>query len=114
MIFLKEVFKIRQLFATFKIFNMQVIFTANHGSSRIDDVRNVKPGYGRFLLRYGSASIATADMLAESAKRQESRQAQIAVEQADAKKLVIALEKYILEFTEKANAEGHLFGSVSE
>lgn len=93
---------------------MQVIFTASHGSARVDDVRNVKPGYGRFLFRYSKATVATEDMLVEAAKRQELRQAQIAAEQADAKKLAAALEKYVLEFTEKANAEGHLFGSVSE
>lgn len=93
---------------------MQVIFTQNHGSSRVDDVKNARPGYIRYLFRYGKATVATPEMVAEAESRAGERKKQIEAAQADARKVASLLSEIVLEFTEKSNTEGHLFGSVTE
>ena len=93
---------------------MQVVFTQNHGSSRADDIKTVKPGYARYLLRYGVADIATPDLVEAAEKRQEERRIALAAEQEKMREVAQGLSEIVLEFTEKANEEGHLFGSVAE
>lgn len=93
---------------------MLVVFSQNHGSSKTDAVKEVKSGYGRYLLRYGMAEVATPELAAEAEKRQEERKIALAAEQAKMKEVAAGLAAIVLEFAEKANAEGHLFGSVTE
>jgi len=92
---------------------MQVIFTQNVGSAKTDDIKNVKSGYARYLLRYNYAVIATPELIAEAEKRQAEKIKVLAEVKAKAQEVANNLKDITLEFTEKAK-EDHLYGSVNE
>lgn len=93
---------------------MRVIFVEDHGSSKIDDVKNVKSGYARFLIQYEKAIPATEKLEAEANQRREERVKKEEEIRANAQKVAAQVKDIVLEFTEKANEEGQLFGSISE
>jgi large subunit ribosomal protein L9 len=93
---------------------MQVIFTENTGSARADDIKNVKPGYARYLLFYGKAVPASEDAVIEAKKRQEERVKKLAEIKKQAEEVALSLQGKTLSFTEKANEEGGLFGAINE
>ncbi|HPO06146.1 MAG TPA: 50S ribosomal protein L9 [Candidatus Gracilibacteria bacterium] len=92
---------------------MRLIFTANTGSAKIDDVRNVKDGYARYLLRYGFAIPASAELLALAEQRQQERIKLQAEVKAKAQEIVEQVKSLVLEFSAKAKGES-LYGSISE
>jgi large subunit ribosomal protein L9 len=92
---------------------MQVIFTQDTDSAKKDEIRNVKPGYFRHLMRYGSAVPATEQLLKEAEARKAAQLKVFKKSQDSAKELAQTLKELVLEFTEKADGE-HLYGSVSE
>ncbi|MBT4936854.1 50S ribosomal protein L9 [Candidatus Peregrinibacteria bacterium] len=92
---------------------MQVIFTQDTGSAKKDDMKKVKPGYLRYLLRYGKALPATEKLISQAEVRRAERIKALQASQAEAKELADSLKDLVVEFTEKADGE-HLYGSVSE
>jgi large subunit ribosomal protein L9 len=81
---------------------------------RIGDVVKVKPGFARnYLLPQGLAVAVTKSNLAEI---ERARQAALAEEQArvaSLKELAAKLADVSVTIEGRANAEGHLFGSVT-
>jgi large subunit ribosomal protein L9 len=80
----------------------------------LGDVVKVKDGYARnYLLPQGKAKRATPESLAEFEKKRA------ALEQAQSQTLAAAQEKgtklegLMVQITQKAGADGHLFGSVT-
>ena len=84
------------------------------GLGYINDVVDVKPGYGRnYLIPQGKAIIANASnkkILAENIK-QASHKAEKAIE--DAKSLADKLGNTVLEVKTKVGENGKIFGSIT-
>jgi len=80
----------------------------------LGDVVKVKDGYARnYLLPQGKAKRATPESLAEfEKKRAELEQAQSQT-LATAQEKGAKLEGLMVQITQKAGADGHLFGSVT-
>ena len=92
---------------------MQVIFVQDTDAAKKDEIRNVKPGYFRHLMRYGSAVPATEKLLKEAEARKAEQLKVFKKSQEEAQKVAQSLKDLVIEFTEKADGE-HLYGSVSE
>ena len=84
------------------------------GLGHAGDVKEVKDGYARnYLLPQGKAKRATPESLAEfEKKRAELEQAQSQT-LATAQEKGAKLEGLMVQITQKAGADGHLFGSVT-
>ena len=93
---------------------MKVLFLANiKGVAQIGDIKNMSDGYARnFLFPRRLATIATSDAVkrAEVLKQQRSTEDTKSKEQA--LELAKKLEGVVVELSEGANPEGHLYGSV--
>jgi large subunit ribosomal protein L9 len=92
---------------------MKVIFTQDSGSAKVDDIKNVKDGYARYLVRYNKAEVSTSELEAAVAVRQKQKVKVLAEVKAQAQEVAKSLQKISLEFTEKADGE-HLYGSINE
>ncbi len=94
---------------------MKVIFTEADGSSKIDDIKEVKDGYARHLIHFEKALIATPELIADAETRMAEKIKKIKEIQKQAKEVAKEIEKkgIILEFTEKADGI-HLYGSITE
>ena len=90
---------------------MKVIFTQDYSVSLIDDIKVVKPGYARFLLRYGKAVAATPNLVAEAKKREAEKIKRLEELKKEAMEIAKGLTGLVLEFTEKTDGE-NLYGSV--
>lgn len=78
------------------------------------DVVAVKPGYARnFLLPQGKALLATKQALKLQAALREEREKRAIQEKADAESIIKKIEGQTLTTTEKVDATGHMYGSVS-
>ena len=93
---------------------MKVVYTQDHGKSRTHDIRDIRLGYARYLFRYGFAVPAYPEIVSEAEKRLEERKQKALAAVAEAKEVADTFKSVVLEFIEKANEEGHLFGSVAE
>ncbi len=84
---------------------------ANLGN--LGDKVTVKPGYGRnYLVPQGKAVAATAAKIAEFEQRRAELEKAAAEKLAAAQSKAEALAKLEIVITQKAGAEGKLFGSV--
>ncbi len=84
------------------------------GVGKKGDLVEVADGYGRnFLLPKGFAVTATAGVEHQAAAMRRSRDLKDAADRAGAEEIAKALVPAIIAFTERASAEGRLFGSVS-
>jgi len=92
---------------------MQVVFTKEDGKAKIDDVKNVKPGYFRYLMKYAKAKIATPILLEEVKKRETERLKKLEEVKAKAQEIAKELKEFSIEFQEKADKE-HLYGSITD
>lgn len=93
---------------------MQVVFTKPHGSAREFDIRTVRDGYALFLLKYSYADIATKSLVESAQKKLDERKRKLDEEISAAQVIAAKLSAITLEFAEKANEDGHLFGSITE
>ena len=81
---------------------------------RIGDVVKVKPGYARnYLLPRGLAVMVTKTNVAEIERARAAAMAEEAQRVAGLKDLATKLAEASVTIEGRANAEGHLFGSVS-
>ena len=90
---------------------MKVIFNQDvKGQGKKGELKEVSDGYARnYLLPRKLASEATADNINTARLKEKARQAQIAAERAEAKKL----ESVNLIIKAKAGQNGKLFGAVT-
>ncbi|MEK7583341.1 MAG: 50S ribosomal protein L9 [Patescibacteria group bacterium] len=93
---------------------MKVVFLKNiKGVAQIGDMKNVPDGYARnFLLPGKFAKVATAGAAAEAESLKKLREAGAVEDRVHAEELAKKLEGVVVEITEGANPEGHLYGSV--
>ncbi len=92
---------------------MKVVFLQTDGANQVDDMKNVKSGYARYLFRYKKAAVATPALIAEAEKRMAERIKQLEKTREEARKVANKMQDIILEFTEKAD-QNHLYGSINE
>lgn len=82
---------------------------------RSGDIVNVKPGYARnFLLHKKKAMVAEKHLVRLQAKLREERARQAAVDKKEAEALAKQLQAKTLKTEVKIDAEGHMYGSVSQ
>ena len=95
---------------------MRVIFLQNiKGVAQIGDIKNVTDGYARnFLLPNKLAQAADINSLKMAETLKLRREKQYETDKEGSLGLAKALEGVTLEFTEDANDEGHLYGSINE
>ena len=94
---------------------MKVIFTVADGSSKVDDIKEVKDGYARHLIHFEKAMVATPELIEKAELRAAERIKKLKEIQAKAKEVAKEIESkgIVLEFTEKADGI-HLYGSITE
>lgn len=95
---------------------MKIIFLKNiRGIGQIGDIKNVSDGYARnFLLPRKLAKLANAHATQEAESLKKLREAGDMKSRADAGELAKKLSGAIVEISEGANQEGHLYGSIDE
>ena len=94
---------------------MRVIFLQNiKGVAQIGDIKNVSDGYARnFLIPKNLAKPATAEAEKQAEILKKKRESENLTNKESAVELAKTLEGFVLEVTEDANEEGHLYGSVN-
>ena len=94
---------------------MKVIFLQNiKGTAQIGDIKNVSDGYARnFLIPKNLAKPATAEAEKQAEILKKKRESENLTSKESAVELAKTLEGLVLEVTEDANEEGHLYGSVN-
>lgn len=94
---------------------MRVIFLQNiKGTAQMGDIKNVSDGYARnFLIPNNLAKPATAETEKEAETLKKKRESENLTNKENAVELAKTLEGFVLELTEDANEEGHLYGSVN-
>ncbi len=94
---------------------MKVIFLQNiKGTAQIGDIKNVSDGYARnFLIPKNLAKPATAEAEKQVEILKKKRESENLSSKEGALELAKTLEGFVIEVTEDANEEGHLYGSVN-
>ena len=94
---------------------MQIILMEQiHNLGRLGDIVRVKQGYARnYLIPKGKAKRATEANISEFEQRRAELEAQQAKVLGDAKLRCERIDGMTLEITQKAGADGRLFGSVT-
>lgn len=94
---------------------MKVIFLQNiKGVAQIGDIKNVSDGYARnFLIPKNLAKPVTAETEKQAEILKKKRELENLTNKESAAELAKTLEGLVLELTEDANEEGHLYGSVN-
>ena len=78
------------------------------------DIKNVSDGYARnFLIPKNLAKPATAETEKQAEILKKKRESGNLTNKESAVELAKTLEGFVLEVTEDANEEGHLYGSVN-
>ena len=78
------------------------------------DIKNVSDGYARnFLIPNGLAEPATAETEKQAETLKKKRESENLTNKESAAELAKTMEGFVLELTEDANEEGHLYGSVN-
>jgi large subunit ribosomal protein L9 len=93
---------------------MKVVFLENYENFKADEIKTVKDGFARFLLTYSKAVPATEETIKEAEKRQAEKLKKLEEIKQEAIKVKEKIGKISLTFKEKSNAEGNLFGSITE
>ncbi len=84
------------------------------GVAKLGDIKEVTAGhYRNFLVPRKLAVIATEQVIAKAAQQVLKKEKEISIAKKELEKLVARLSGVSLEFHEKANPQGHLFGSVT-
>ena len=93
---------------------MKVIFLQNlKGVARMGDMKNVSDGYARnFLLPRKLAKAASVSAAVETEHLKNLRDAEEVTNRAQAEEFAKKLDGAVIEISEGANPEGHLYGSV--
>ena len=93
---------------------MKVIFLQNlKGVARVGDMKNVSDGYARnFLLPRKLAKAASVSAAVETEHLKNLRDAEEVTNRAQAEEFAKKLDGAVIEISEGANPEGHLYGSV--
>lgn len=94
---------------------MRVIFLQNiKDVAQIGDIKNVSDGYARnFLIPKNFAKPATAETEKQAEILKKKRELENLANKENAAELAKTMEGFVLEITEDANEEGHLYGSVN-
>jgi large subunit ribosomal protein L9 len=94
---------------------MQVILLEKiHNLGQLGEVVKVKQGFARnYLIPHGKAKRATPENIAEFEKRRADLEAGQAKALADATERAAKLDGLMIQVTQKAGADGRLFGSVT-
>lgn len=93
---------------------MKVIFLKNNPSGKKNEVKEVAQGYAlNYLLPNKIAILATPERMQALSKKAQQSEKQSQNIDIENKKLINTIKKLKLEFTAKANEEGHLFGGIS-
>jgi len=94
---------------------MRVIFLQNiKGVAQIGDIKNVSDGYARnFLFPKNLAKPATAEAEKQAEILKKKRELEDLSNKESAIEVAKILEGFVMELTEDANEEGHLYGSVN-
>jgi len=84
------------------------------GVAQIGDIKNVSDGYARnFLLPKNFAKPATAEAEKRAEILKKRRESENLTSKEGAIEVAKTLEGVVIELTEDANEEGHLYGSVN-
>ncbi len=93
---------------------MEVILLKDvKGKGKKEDIVNVPTGYGNFLLKNGSAKLATNDNLDELSDIQEKRKVEEAQHLENMENLKKEIETKTVVLTLKAGTDGKLFGAIN-
>ena len=94
---------------------MKVIFLQNiKGVAQIGNIKNVSDGYARnFLIPKNLAKPATAEAEKQAEILKKKGESDNLTSKESVVELAKTLEGLVLEITEDANEEGHLYGSVN-
>lgn len=94
---------------------MKVIFLQNiKGTAQMGDIKNVSDGYARnFLFPKNLAKPATTETEKQAEILKKKRESENLTNKEGAAELAKTMEGLVLELTEDANEEGHLYGSVN-
>jgi large subunit ribosomal protein L9 len=94
---------------------MQVLLikdVKNHG--RAGEVKEVKDGYGEFLIKNNQAKLATNAVMKQFAAKEKERKAHEAGELAAILELAKKLEGVTIKIAKKVGANGSLFGAIKK
>lgn len=94
---------------------MKVVFLQNiKGTAQVGDVKNVNDGYARnFLFPKNIAKPATPETLKQAEDLRKKREFNSSTQKEKALEMAENLENFVLDLTEDANDEGHLYGSIN-
>ena len=93
---------------------MKIIFIKDvKGQGKKDDIKEVKEGFGEFLIKSGSAVLYTNKSLEILNKQKEVRKEEETLIKNEALELKNKLEKLNLKFKVKTGEHGKVFGNIS-